>query len=519
MIAAAARSVIILETRDIENTAARDIYDILSLVPELQGISYGITGQPVYFRSADRSSFAISLYIDDIPYGKNITDISFLPVGTISSIVIDDRSVENQGISLYIYTKNNNPEVPVTQIDYKDAFFNYRDLSASISQKYSNDVSFYITGSLLDWKDKRESTDIFRYPYQRQSHSAKIKMPEIFSMKPEFIASYTKENKFRLDTDSSYVKDYSLVTSLTLDKKLSGKSSNRITAVNRFENGKSEDLLFKNKFSAGDSIRSYSASGEVILDNDGPTGAGLRTDLSALSFVDYSLTGYLGTANGDNTDFSLHGGLKKDLGGLVKLSSSHSYSHFRTDNNENTAIFRNCFYAGRTFGSGDLTLSVGAGINMTSYPEYPDGYETGRRDYLKHEAGIAWKKLFRLRSSGITLISEKFSGSMISNNVTSADFSERYFKEKLGINISIYHKYAHYLLGTRGEFHNNLGFNLTARISDLEFYFGADNFLKDKYSFGDEFFEVNPHYSYSTTGGFDMRSRDEIWGIRWIFYR
>ena len=109
--------------------------------------------------------------------------------------------------------------------------------------------------------------------------------------------------------------------------------------------------------------------------------------------------------------------------------------------------------------------------------------------------------------------------SVLMNNLSQISFTDQYFNNRLTVSIALDHRYSEYYIGDRLEYMNNLSFNFTAKIVNFEFYYGSDNFLKDKYEFGGNPYKANKHYRYQTVDGFDMRTMDEIWGVRWTFYR
>jgi len=117
----------VFERNDIENIAARDIYDVLSKIHTIRGVSYGVIGQPVYFYGTGKSSPETTLYIDDVFYGRTVTDLSFISVDMIEKVIVRDISSECAGSEIYIYTRNLDPAVPVSEVRYKDVFFKLQE--------------------------------------------------------------------------------------------------------------------------------------------------------------------------------------------------------------------------------------------------------------------------------------------------------------------------------------------------------------------------------------------------------
>jgi hypothetical protein len=124
-----------------------------------------------------------------------------------------------------------------------------------------------------------------------------------------------------------------------------------------------------------------------------------------------------------------------------------------------------------------------------------------------------------LKSDVIVSDCKDFDSDIKNNLVSSLTFSDKYFNDKLALNCAIFHNYSEYYIDDQKEILNNLSFNFRVKIVNFEFYFGSDNFLKRNYRIGNMDFDLNEHYVYRTIENFDMRTHDEIWGIKWIFYR
>ncbi len=493
---------------DIDNIAARDIYDVLSKIYTLRGYSTGIIGQPVYFKDTGRLSADIFLYIDDIYYGREISDLSFISLDRVQKIVIDDMSLECSGLTVRIYTKNLDPEIPVSEVDYKDAFFNYRDLSANIAQRITSGMTVSAFGEILDFKDHREYSDDFKYPYMKQNYGLRINFPEIFSLRSTLDINYLTENKYLLDSDSSQIRPERFRSSLMFETDRQNNIYNRfgITAVSD-NHISSYNVDVYDEISAGGSSSEISGKTGIISSGLRGFSGYVKAGYSVKSFLDAGLRSFCSISDNEEIIYSTQLELKKDIGAAVLSSiSGYFYQKELTD----ADFFENSLTAEKEFKISDTGFDIRAGIDILSQSEkkyYRGGFTAGK--------GIRLKLI-----SDIIVSDCKNKNDDISNNlVSSITYSDKFFKEKLFLNLSFSHRYSEYYIAERKETLNNLSFNLRARIVNFEFYYGSDNFLKDHYSVGNTSFDLNDHYVYRTVDGFDMRTHDEIWGVKWVFYR
>ena len=505
---------IVFDSEAVRNIAARDLYDILTKISSVHGLSYGIIGQPVMLQRIGKGSAEISLYIDGIYYGKPAGDLSFLLADQIESIILDDRSVENSGVTVNIYTKNYNSVIPVSEVKYRDAFFNYRDLTANIFQHATDNFSFLISGEVFDWKDNRDRYDDFKFPYEKQNYRVKLIMPQMKSTKPVFDISYMKEDKFTIAADSSHIKPENIRSVLYFDSRLDSTKSNRFSAVHIHEINQytSNYFSFYDTFTFSDTLGRFESKAGF------DTKAGenhliyIRSDFNRRSFIDYGLNGYFALNDESGRTASLHLDFSKDLNSIICFETTHGYFSQDT-NDQNIDLLENFFTLKKSIKSGNSALNFSAGYDMFNFNGSSD------RNFYRLEFGTDYKNKLKFRNEYLKSASGKIYDTVFMNNLSEISFSDKYFNEKLTVNMALYHNYSEYLIGSSMEYMNNLSFNFRARIVNFEFFFGSDNFLKDKYEFNNHFYEVNEHYRYQTVDGFDMRTMDEIWGVRWTFYR
>ncbi|MFO7810711.1 MAG: hypothetical protein R6V47_05005 [Candidatus Delongbacteria bacterium] len=490
---------------DIENIAARDIYDILSRIYTLRGYSHGLTGQPVYFSRAGKSSGLIDLYIDDIHYGMPVSDISFINIDHIEKITIDETSAAIGGISVYVYTKDPDNEIPVSKIIYRDGFLNFRDLSAIISQKICPDASFRLTGEILDHKDNRETSDNFKYPYSKQNYSLNVTMPEIYTLTPHLDISYFAEKKWALDSDSLFYRPERSRIALHLNKS-SPNFFNRFVAVNINESGTDQTGIINiyNELEIKDSLSVI--RGRIGFSSEDNSNSSGYSSLAYRLKTKHELNAraYLLASDTQKKIFTLHGGVSLDCK-IFELRTSNGYIYNKGPYTR--SFFENYVTAERTF---NKKLKLLAGY---------DNITENKRIFYRSGIVLIPVKNTVLQSNYLLSGSKNKKSCLKNKVVTSISWSDRYFENDLELNISVNHIYSEYFIEDQKETVNNLNFNLRARIADLELFFGSDNFLKEFYGFNNRYYRLNDHYKYSTVENFEMPGRDEIWGVRWSFYR
>ncbi len=499
----------VFERNDIENIAARDIYDVLSKIHTTHGTSYGIIGQPVYFYGTGKSSPEAAFYIDDVFYGRIVSDLSFISVDMIEKIIVRDISPECAGSEIYIYTRNFDPSVPVSEVRYKDAFFNFRDLSVNVAQTVIPDLSLSVFAQVTDYRDNRDYSDNFIYPFLKQNYAVKMHFPKTFSFVPFIDISYLKEKKYLIDADSSLSRPEVLRFAFYFDREFSERFKSRSGATFISENSikKYYDTDIYEELTLSAPV--YTLKGKTGVYSGGmkSTAGYAKLSCSAQWPVNTELTGYVRHSDTYGTILSSRAILEKDIR-MLKLSSANGYYYEKM--NGGSDFFTNSLTAESDFSAGNLGFNFRTGIDLVSERErkyYRAGFTAGKNNRLCLNSDFI--------ASGC---SDKDSD--IKNNlISSLTFGENYFNDKLKINTALYHIYSEYFISENKQTANNLSFNIRIRITDLEFFFGSDNFLKDHYDMSGFKFDLNEHYIYSTVEGFDMRTRDEIWGVRWTFYR
>jgi hypothetical protein len=516
----------VLDREYIRNIAARDIYDLLSKISDIRASGYGETGQPVFFERAGKISKGLEIYIDDIYCGRTVYDLSFISVDQIERIEVGRISASTGGLLIKIHTLSYNSEIPVSEVTYRDAFFNYRNLSTNIYQNFNKDYSFVLSGEFFDWKDEREQADDFGYPYQRQNFRFRLNFPRYTVTKPGIEAQYYIDEKYLLDSDSSHVLSSRLRTSVYFDNSSKDVYSNRLMITHELDSREMETGILNvyDSFVLGDSLSQFEITPGITSRHNMSTLLYLKPEYRFIGLADAALGGYAGYHGEDNNTLSAHAEFGKEFSGDFYLYSSHGYFYSQNKYSSNPEeFFENYISAGKKFFSGNVIHDLGAGYDHIIYKNRPHGTSFDnwepQREYVRLKYYLNLSGRIKFRWDYTAALNKNIFNDIVYKNVSQADFSDNYFNKKLHINISFQHVYSEFYINDINEIMNNLSFNLRARIVNLELFFGSDNFLKNSYSFGDKTLSVNEHYSYETVDGFEMRSHDEIWGLRWIFYR
>ena len=226
-------------TEYLKNIPARDVYGILDKIADIHGLSYGQTGQSTQIKALGKDPFQSKIFIDDIPltnFNSGISNLSTLSLDRIDNIVLDDSPVNSSSINIYIYTKEYEMDEPVTEMIYRDAFYNHRNISMHLGQRFSENSSFLLYAEITDYMDYRESSDRnFKYPYQKQNYNLRIKLPKVFSVQPSIEFSYLKENIYDFSADSILNKPKKPETfrwTLNFDSIAIGSMNNKLSFIN-----------------------------------------------------------------------------------------------------------------------------------------------------------------------------------------------------------------------------------------------------------------------------------------------
>ncbi len=508
--------IIVIDSEQIKNIPARDIYDLLSRIPKIHGTSYGRTGQPLGFKKAGRKSEEIYIYIDDIYYGSSIHDLSGICVDNIEKLVIESNTFARSGISLKIYTRSYDTRIPVSEILYKDAFYNYRNLSFSIAQSINQESSFSFSGSILDFMDNRDRGDNYRFPYERHIYRMQMELPpSVFSVKPHIDVTYFRENRYLLDSDSSLFEPRRITGTVALMKQFGDMAENKTvftaSSLSGFKN--TENLNIYNE------LITYFKYGILNSRAGFFSTQNLDRFFVVTEFTDKDKSGInisaqIGLDN-NGADTGLFFGINRDLYKQTGISASAIYYHADNSTKENPDFTEGSLGVFKKF-----SLSGSENKSSLSYAtlRYEQGYRPVR-DYISayHSSGFMQNRL-RFNWRYLTSASGRIINEVYRQNVTGLDYSDRFFNEKLKLDLSINHRYSKIFLNDIPQTASNLSFNIRARIVNLEFFFGSDNLLKDNYTINNNKIHVNRHYIHQTVEGFDMRGHDEIWGVRWIFF-
>ena len=508
---------IIIDSEQIKNTPSRDIYDLLSRLPQIHGKSYGLTGQPLGFKMAGKISEETDIYIDDIYYGRSIKDLSGICVDSIEKILVESNTFAPSGVSLKIYTRSYDARIPVSEVLYKDAFHNYRNLSFSLAQNINQNSSFSFSGSILDYKDQRDRNDNYSFPYERHTYRLKVGLPRIIlSIKPEIDITFFRENRHLLDSDSSLSESRNVTVSATLIKRFSHLTENKLVFIANSLSG-FEDTDNINIYNE---IRSYMRYG--ILNSRTGFFNSKNNDrfFTVTEFSDKDRSGinilsHTGYENG-GFEAGLFSGIERNFYKQTGLSASVKYYR----HNISDASHSN-FTQGRLgiFSSYSLYGSENKSSMSYTTVRHEGGYQPVRDFISMGHSSYFYGNRLKFSWEYITSTSGKINDDIFRKNITGILYSGLFFNDKLRIDLSADHRYYISYLDNIPQTSSNLSVNARARIVNLEFFFGSDNLLKNTYTFNDKKYHINKHYIHQTIEGFDMPRHDEIWGIRWIFFR
>ncbi|MDA3885480.1 MAG: Plug domain-containing protein [Candidatus Delongbacteria bacterium] len=525
---------------DIKNIPARDLYDVLNKLSNLHGLSYGRTGQIMQVKGLGKDQYASNIYIDDIPFTNfisGISNLSTLPLDRIDNIIIDDSPVNNSSVSIYIYTKNYEINKPVTEMIYRDAFFNHRNISMNLGQRFSKNSSFLLFADITDYMDYRESSDFnFKYPYQRQNYNLSIELPNISFLKPTFEFSYLKENIYDLSVDSALYKPETLRWLLNFNSDVSRNIDNKLSFANSIKydliDPENKNYMIYDQFTYKDSTSLFKLNSKLeFFSFKNYRGESLfslepsyQKDFNSLKTNFYSYIKY-----SDLTDltYSTSVNLIKQLPWGLEAYSLHSIygGSYRILNDIiDVEFFKNEFYLENIFQFYSFSGSIYSGIDILEYQKnssdtFSGNLTSGIHRYSKSKLDLKILKNLSLNLEYSHRLSLKTSiNNPNSTAITSLNFTDRYFNDNFQISATVLHKYSdYYITENNREIINNLGINLRAKIVDVEIFFGIDNIMKNKYDINNNTYILNEHYGYQTIEGYDMQRFDEIWGVRWIF--
>ncbi len=527
---------------DIKNIPARDVYGILEKVADLHGISYGRTGQLMQVKTLGKDPYSSNIYIDDLPltnFNSGITNLSALSLDRIDNIIINDSPANNSSINIYIYTKKYSMDEPVTEMIYRDAFYNHRNISMHLGQKFNENTSFLLYAEMTDYNDHRESSDTFTHPYKKQNYDLKIDLPEFLFFKPSAEFSYLQENIYDFSIDSvlndpktyetyRWIVNFNSLKSDFFDNKLSFINSFR---CDQFD-PENRNFTILDQFSYNDSINIFSLKTQVEfyehLTHRGESSFSIEPSYKRkLWTLDTQLLSFLKYSDLTKCTYSLSAEFTKDIPWGFEVSSEHSIYNgsFRAlENIFDVKFYQNNFYLKKYFDLPDFSGSIYSGIDIIEYEENECENSTvhlssGVIRYSKNKLKLKFFKSFNLNLEYSHRITSKILlYDPNSTIISSLNFSDKYLNDNFQFSATIMHKYSDYYISENNrEIINNLGINLRAKILDVEIFFGIDNLMKNKYDINNDTYILNEHYGYQTIEGYDMQRFDEIWGVRWVF--
>ncbi|MCK4980033.1 MAG: hypothetical protein KAS62_06535, partial [Candidatus Delongbacteria bacterium] len=463
------------------------------------------------------------IYINDLPltnFNSGTTNLSALSLDRIDNIVIDDSPANNSSIVIYIYTKNYSIDEPVTEMIYRDAFYNHRNISMHLGQKFSKNTSFLLYAEMTDFNDHRESSDTFTHPYKKQNYNLKVDFPEFLFFKPSVELLYLQENIYDFSVDSvlndlKTYKTYRFV--VNFDSITSGPFHNKLSFINSFKHdcfdSENENYTIYDQFTYKDSTNIFQIRTHLEFYNyqnlDGESSFSIepsyKKDFGSLNTDFFSYVRY-----SDLTEltYSFSTELTQDIPWGFEVSSEHSIYNggFRVlENILDVKFIQNNFYLKNYFSFPSFSGSIYSGIDIIEYIENECGNFTG---YLNSGVIRYSKNKFKLevlKSLNLNLeYSHRISSKALLYNpnsviISSLNFSDKYLNDNFQVSATIMHKYSDYHISEDNrEIINDLGINLRAKIVDVEIFFGIDNLMKNKYDINNDTYILNEHYGYQT---------------------
>ena len=530
----------------------------------LYGFSYGNTGQRVEFKKNGKMKSGTEVYVDNILASDPITgvyDFSNISVDLIDKIVIDDFAADASGVRIDITTRHLKPTDPLTEVLYKAAYFNHRDLSFLMGQNYNKDVCWQLFADITDFKDIRDSDEFYDLPYEKQDYNFKSSFPVIFGIKPSLDLGYfrKKQHDYAIDSTLFLNEIYNFSFRGDLDSLNLGAKESFIFAFqknvygldNRYKANNYDRFNFTNLFSCKTGVFQINNDtqfnfndfyfddfdDEKIVNNKFKIG---MTEDKFSSSINYFIqnSSLYGTSNSVGLDF------RYDFSNSIFIENYNKYyngfeksynASFQLPDTIKSSFVNNQLILNKQFKMNQFAGTFHFGTEYQKVMKFSMKGNLAEID--KNEFGEGENILllsgFKLNISDRFNINSDFTYRMSSDFfiynpkvslITSIDYSNSFFKDELKLYSRLSHKFSEYYTGkgaNKLQRVNNIDFSINLQILDLEFFYGIKNLLKDHY---DLFYKkenriyVNDYYRYETIDSHKMSPVDEIIGIRWVFY-
>ena len=469
---------------------------------------------------------------------------------------------------------------PFSEVDYKDAFFNYRDLSVTIAQNFTEESSFFIYGNILNYMDYRERGDIFLFPLELQDYNLKLNFPDLSDkiLSDNIISSsyFKKEFIEKLDTLETTSEQFKLfLKSKVFSKEISNDilfTDNAILSLHR-------EKILGDRDSNEYYIREYDRyffNNIINFSIDGKTfmiDFEKITNNSSLNFIDYENDYKIDETIFENNlsinfnfldnfltnKFEYYYKFSDDLGNTNSLSldimGDKFVSNIFIENNATLffsdkeklgtdtmklGIFENQFYIGKKIRNlfynfiQDAIFSIGFDhINyfeaeqvspIWTYPAHLTPVYTLNEDndgqlHLLFNSGFSfWDNKANLKISYRYRVNDE-SSLVIYNPAHNLRTTLSFTDKYFKDDLTVNFRASHvYSDYFVSETNRQYKNNISLNLS-LKIL-NLEVYYGIDNLFKNVYFDydVNPYYKYQTTDGYFMQANDEVWGVRWIFY-
>ncbi|MBN1971630.1 MAG: hypothetical protein JXR48_12720 [Candidatus Delongbacteria bacterium] len=499
---------------------ARTVYDILKTIPGYHLKTYKQTGQDIRIYKNGAVEKTISIVVDNLAIGTyNEMKLEDFSLSIIDSISICDDPLSSSGSTIKIFTKKLNSRDVCSEVSYRDAYLNHRDLDIYLAQRFSKNYKFKIYGNITDYMDNREDDDFYNYPYLRQNYNFSLrregetinqdlKFGYFRSQRFNFAKDSTKEVDTRYNGEYTYnyiLAKYNIFGGIRAEYgEFKGDSYNEETGqliISSLEDRKrSLGLFFSNSKGLSDDLMDVS----IIGSNES-------------EFLKFNVRERLIAGLLENDKFYTAGELLLSkklgyfiLGEAVSISfSDEKYRRVSLLSKRFQADFRNEF---------DF-FSVSVKTEYEFSYDYRELYNRDLYQDLTFDLNIDLFKHFSINSSYYKSLGEVLSLDHTDYSINSRlSWFDNFFDEELDISISLLHRYSEYLADGTNQIENNFGLKISAIIKTFEAYYSISNGYRNTYNSITEDYSFNPNYHYQTVAGHNMMGYDEIWGIRWTFW-
>ncbi len=457
--------------------------------------------------------------IIDSDYSK--TSLRTISLSQLDSLIIKDDP-DKGGFLVELFEINPIEKEHFSEVIYRDAYLNYRDLDFVVSQQFSENYRFRLIGNLTEFKDNREEEDIFLYPYLKQDFKFGVtRKGDNYTNDLKF--GFFKEDRYNLLTDSLKESDtkYHLQNSIFYNFNKDNQLNNRVRIIygerNRnsyYEISGNYEYVQNSTYGALKYSGDYNySSGLKYKSNNFYNCISFRNRFTPMIVQENSLSFQSKYRESGKFSYTNNTTIKDLLENTLNITyrdnSRDSYIY-----NKTICQILKIIHNPKEKEKIRSNLEIG-------YEIFNDIEKERKFDaiFFRFTTNIFSK--FYFKSSYWHNIGKKNRPTTtIYSSISSLEYNNMFFEDNLSLSTGLFYKYSEFYNDiSNKQIINNLGFKIVLALGDLEFYYSVHNLYRDKYSidnYEDTIF--NKHYIHQTINGFNMMGYDEIWGIRWVFY-